>query len=114
TSKEAHAILPKTVVLSKEQLLDKIKGGWAGQTIGVTFGGPTEFRYNGTFIQDYQPIKWYDGYLKETMQNSPGLYDDVYMDLSFVDVIDRLGIDAPVDSFAHAFAHAEYKLWHAN
>jgi hypothetical protein len=106
--------LPTTISISKERLLDKIKGGWAGQTIGVTYGGPTEFKYNGTFIQDYQPIKWYDGYLKATMTDIPGLYDDVYMDLTFVDVIERLGYNAPIDSFAYAFAHAEYKLWHAN
>ncbi|MDP4252199.1 MAG: ADP-ribosylglycohydrolase family protein, partial [Bacteroidota bacterium] len=43
----------QTFSISKEKLKDKIKGGWAGQTIGVTFGGPYEFRYNGTFIQDY-------------------------------------------------------------
>jgi hypothetical protein len=104
----------KTVKMSKEVLLDKIKGGWAGQTIGVTYGGPTEFKYNGTFIQDYQPIDWYDGYLKETMINHPGLYDDVYMDLTFVDVIEKYGVDAHVDSFANAFANAEYRLWHAN
>lgn len=106
--------LPRQVTLSTDKLKDKIKGGWAGQTIGVTYGGPTEFKYNGTFIQDYQPIVWYDGYLKKTMEEIPGLYDDVYMDLTFVDVLERLGFDAPVDSFAHAFAHAEYKLWHAN
>ncbi len=103
---------PKT--LSLEELKDKIRGGWAGQTIGVTFGGPTEFRYNGTFIQDYQTIPWYDGYIKKTMVEWPGLYDDIYMDLTFVDVLERVGLDAPVDSFAMAFAHAAYPLWHAN
>jgi ADP-ribosylglycohydrolase len=113
-SKTSIQSLPGSITLSKEKLQDKIKGGWAGQTIGVTYGGPTEFKYNGTMIQDYQPIKWYDGYLKETMENIPGLYDDVYMDLTFVDVLERLGFDAPVDSFANAFANAEYKLWHAN
>lgn len=102
------------VVLTHEVLQDKIKGGWAGQVIGVTFGGPTEFRYNGTLIQDYEPIPWYDGYIKKTMEQDPGLYDDVYMDLTFVEVIERLGLDAPADSFAIAFAHADYKLWHAN
>ena len=100
--------------LSLETLKDKIKGGWAGQTIGVTFGGPTEFRYNGTFIQDYQTIPWYDGYIKEWMENTPGLYDDIYMDLTFVEVLERVGLDAPVDSFAVAFARADYPLWHAN
>jgi hypothetical protein len=100
--------------ISQIELQDKIKGGWAGQTIGCTFGGPTEFRYNGTMIQDYQPIEWYDGYLKETYLNNPGLYDDIYMDLTFVDVFEKEGLDAPVSSFAKAFAEADYWLWHAN
>lgn len=105
---------PNIKVFTKNQLKDKIMGGWAGQTIGVTLGGPYEFKFNGTFIQDYQPLVWYDGYIKKTMLEIPELYDDLYMDLTFVDVFERLGLDAPVDSFAHAFAHAEYKLWHAN
>src|SRR5450755_191951 len=104
----------KSLVLSIEQLKDKIKGGWAGQTIGVTFGGPYEFRFQGSFIGDYQPLLWYDGYLRETMLNNPYLYDDLYMDLTFVDVFEKYGLDAPVDSFANAFAHAGYSLWHAN
>ena len=106
--------IPTKITISKEKLLDKIKGGWAGQTIGCTYGGPTEFRYPGTMIQDYVPISWPDGYIKWYYENAPGLYDDVYMDLTFVDVFDRLGLDAPVDSFAMAFATAGYTLWHAN
>src|ERR1700741_3781655 len=83
--------LPKTIQLTKAQLSDKIKGGWAGQTIGVTFGGPYEFRFQGTFIGDYQPLLWYDGYLKHTMLNNPGLYDDLYMDLTFVETFEKYG-----------------------
>lgn len=105
---------PGNVTLSTEALKNKIKGGWAGQTIGVTFGGPYEFRFNGTFIGDYQPLKWHDGYLKHTMINDPGLYDDLYIDLTFVDVFEKYGLDAPVDSFANAVARAGYQLWHAN
>jgi hypothetical protein len=100
--------------ITKGALKDKIKGGWAGQTIGVTFGGPMEFRFCGTMVQDYQPIPWYDGYLKETMTNSPGLYDDIYMDLTFVDVFEKKGLNAPVEEFAKAYADAGYALWHAN
>ena len=100
--------------ISVEDLKDKIKGGWAGQVIGCTYGGPTEFRYGSTIIHDYVPIKWYDGYLKDTYNKRPGLYDDIYMDLTFVDVFEKKGIDAPAEEFAKAFAHAEYKLWHAN
>ncbi|MGV3586431.1 MAG: ADP-ribosylglycohydrolase family protein [Adhaeribacter sp.] len=104
----------KTITLSKATLKDKIKGGWAGQTIGVTFGGPTEFRFNGTMINDYVPIAWYDGYLEKTMRNNPGLYDDIYMDLTFVDIFEKKGLDAPVKDFADAYANAGYMLWHAN
>lgn len=103
-----------SVTMSKEVLMDKIKGGWAGQTIGCTYGGPTEFKYSGSMIQDYIPLEWNDSYIKWWYENYPGLYDDVYMDLTFVDVIDKLGIDAPIDSFATAFAYAPYPLWHAN
>jgi len=112
-AKKTDLLLPK-VTLTKDVLLDKIKGGWAGQTIGCTYGGPTEFRYNGTMIQEYVPIEWPEGYIKWWYENVPGLYDDVYMDLTFVDVFERLGLDAPVDSFAMAFATAGYTLWHAN
>ncbi|UHG89981.1 ADP-ribosylglycohydrolase family protein [Spirosoma oryzicola] len=105
---------PKSVTMAKTAIQDKIKGGWAGQLIGCTFGGPTEFQYNGTMINDYQPIPWYDGYIKHTMLNNPGLYDDIYMDLTFVDVFEQKGLDAPVDEHAKAYANAGYMLWHAN
>ena len=103
------------LTLSKDLLKDKIKGGWAGQTIGVTYGGPTEFRYMKRIIPDSVSIPWPEaGYCLRIFEAGPGLYDDIYMDLTFVDVFDRYGIDAHVDSFANAFAHADYSLWHAN
>lgn len=105
---------PKAVTLAKATLQNKIKGGWAGQVIGCTFGGPTEFRFNGTMINDYQPIPWYDGYIKKTMVENFGLYDDIYMDLTFVQVFETKGLDAPVDEHAKAYATADYLLWHAN
>lgn len=110
----AAAILGKEYALSKETLKDKIKGGWAGQVIGCTYGGPTEFKYLGTLIHDYIPISWNDTAVSHYFKTFPALYDDIYMDLTFVDVIEKYGTDAPVDSFAHAFAHAGYMLWAAN
>lgn len=106
--------IPNDFSISKENLLNKIKGGWAGQVLGCTYGGNTEFVYRGTMMQDYIPIEWNEGFTKQLLQEKPFLYDDIYMDLTFVDVIERLGIEAPVDSFATAFANAGYLLWHAN
>lgn len=104
----------KTITISKERLKDKIKGAWAAQTIGVTFGLPAEFEYNTTMIQDYQELLWSDTALLDEFKNRPGTYDDIYMDLSFMKVIEEEGVDAPAQSFAESFAKADYELWFAN
>jgi hypothetical protein len=105
---------PLEFTLSKADLMDKIKGGWAGQVIGCTYGGPTEFNFCGTMIQDYIPIDWDSTRMEWYYTNAPGLYDDIYMDLTFVEVFEKEGLDAPAASHAHAFANADYMLWHAN
>ena len=46
----------KEVVLSEQSLRDKVKGAWAGQTLGCSYGGPTEFKFLGTIIQDIFPF----------------------------------------------------------
>ena len=102
------------IEFSKTELQDKIKGGWAGQVIGCTYGGPTEFRYLGRFIDDTISIPWDNSRCLWYYENAPGLYDDVYMDLTFVDVFEKEGLDAPALSHAKAFANADYMLWHAN
>lgn len=102
------------ITLSKESLKDKIKGGWAGKTIGCTYGGPVEFIFNGTMIQDYTPLTWSDKYIEHYFDTFPGLFDDIYVNITFIEVFDRLGLTAPADSFAVAFANKSYPLWHAN
>ena len=107
--------IPKKIKFTPDELMNKIKGGWAGQTIGVTYGGPTEFKYRGRMISDDVQVPWGEQeYVQKIMTENSWLYDDIYMDLTFVEVFERLGIDAPVDSLAMAFANAPYPLWHAN
>jgi hypothetical protein len=100
--------------LTVQELKDKIRGGWAGQVIGCTYGGPTEFSHPGTMIREYQTIPWDSTRIAWYFNHSPGLYDDIYMDLTFMAVMEKEGIDAPAASHALAFAHAPYPLWHAN
>jgi hypothetical protein len=104
----------RVITIPRRVLLDKIKGGWAGQVIGCTYGGPTEFQFQSTFIHDYQPLSWSRDALPWSFENIPGLYDDIYMDLTFVEVIEEKGLDAPAEAFADKFAKAGYMLWHAN
>jgi len=102
------------ITISKEVLKDKIKGAWAAQTIGVTYGGPTEFHFLKRTIPDSIELEWSDTTLLHWMTYVPGLYDDIYMDLTFVEVMEKEGLDAPSSSFGNAYAHAKYWLWHAN
>lgn len=104
----------EVVKLEADIVRDKIKGGWVGQTVGCTYGGPTEFRWTGTWIPDSVPIEWDETRMLWYYENSPDLYDDVYMDLTFLSVLDSLGLDAPVDAMAKKFANAGFRLWHAN
>lgn len=102
------------LMISKETLFDKVKGAWAGQVLGCTYGGPTEFHYLSVTIPDSVVIPWQDGEIKKWFDGGGGLYDDVYVDLAFVETFEKCGLDAPVDSFATAFLAKEYPLCHAN
>jgi hypothetical protein len=103
-----------SLTLSKDVLKDKIKGAWAAQTIGVTFGAPIEFKYNSTMVQDNQRIHWSDSSLAAEFKRKPGTYDDIYMDLTFMQVIQDHGIEATPQQYANAIGSATYKLWFAN
>jgi hypothetical protein len=91
--------------LSRAVLLDKIRGAWAGQMIGVSYGAATEFRYNARLNED--PIK------VEPLSNSID-QDDLYVEMTFARVMDTIGLDATSADYGAAFRDSQYMLWHAN
>lgn len=104
----------KYIDISQDILFDKVKGAWAGQTLGCTYGGPTEFRYCGVMIDDTVSIPWSDNELQKWYDGGGGLYDDIYVDLTFVEAIEKYGLDVSADSLAAVFMSKEYPLCHAN
>lgn len=101
------------IELSKSELADKIKGGWAGQIIGCTYGGPTEFKYRQKIIPDNVKINWDE--TRPIVENVfGGLYDDLYLDITFMDVFERCGLNAPRIEFQRAVGESTYELWAAN
>ncbi len=103
------AAAPAQREISLADLRDKIEGGWAGQMIGVSFGAPTEFRYVGEIIPEEKLPAW----KPERITNSLG-QDDLYVDMTFAQVLDDKGLDATSEDFGAAFREARYSLWHAN
>lgn len=97
----------KTVEISRDVMTDKVKGAWAGKMIGVMYGRPMEFACNDRMYTD--SIEW-------SPENVTGslLEDDIYGQMCFMATMERIGIDAPIDSLAHDFAYAGFGLCHAN
>lgn len=94
--------------IARAELHDKVAGGWAGQMIGVSFGAPTEFRSNGKINEGELP-PW----KPERVSNAIG-QDDLYVDMTFAEVLDAKGIEATTEDFGAMFKDAKYQLWHAN
>ncbi len=99
---------PSHRTITRSQLHDKIAGGWAGQMIGVSYGAPTEFKSNGKINEGILP-PWQP----DRVSNSLG-QDDLYVDMTFAEVLDTKGLDATTEDFGAMFRDARYGLWHAN
>ena len=93
--------------IATASLADKIRGGWAGKMIGVSYGAPTEFRSNGRINEG--EISW----SPERVSNALG-QDDLYVGMTMAETMDRLGFDATVEQYGEAFKDSQYDLWHAN
>jgi ADP-ribosylglycohydrolase len=90
-------------------LQDKIRGGWAGQMIGVSYGAPTEFRWKGEVIPEDKLPVW-----KPEMITNSINQDDIYVDVTFAEVLEKKGLNATTEDFGEMFMNSQYRLWHAN
>ena len=95
--------------ISMDEFLDRMAGAWIGQSAGVAFGAPTEFRYNNRIIPDKEMPKWRKGLINNTFQQ-----DDLYVEMTFIDTLDRRGVDVSCREAGIDFANSTYRLWCAN
>lgn len=99
---------PPMRVIARAELEDRVRGGWAGQMIGVSFGAPTEFKSNGKIIEGDLPA-WAPDRVANAIDQ-----DDLYVEMTFAEVMDRVGLDATTEQYGEAFRTTQYNLWHAN
>lgn len=98
----------ETVRLSKEKFIDKCKGAWAGQMIGVCYAAPYEFKSNGKPLTD--PLQaWAPERLKGAINQ-----DDIYVEMTWLAALEKHGLDITFEQAGKAFADSQYALWHAN
>lgn len=99
------ALAQETRTLSREELVDKIRGAWAAQMIGVSYGAPTEFKSLGKIIE---------GEIEGDSLANAIDQDDLYVEMTFAHVMDTIGLDATTADYGEAFKDTKYRLWHAN
>lgn len=95
--------------LSMEDYRDKMAGAWLGQSAGVAYGAPTEFKTIGATILDEKMPTW-----KPEMINNTFSQDDIYVEMTFLDVLVRKGLDVTAREAGIEFANSRYRLWCAN
>ncbi len=77
--------------------------------MGVSFGGPTEFKYVNGIIPEKDVPK-----LRPGLMNDAFNQDDLYVEMTFLKTLETYGIEASSVQAGIDFANSEYPLWHAN
>ncbi len=104
----APALAAQPVRISKDKYLDKCRGAWIGQMVGVCYGAPYEFRSNGAPItKDLEPWK------PQRIEGAIG-QDDIYVEMTFLKALEDHSLDITYEQAGKAFGESQYPLWHAN
>lgn len=94
--------------ISVDEYVDKMKGGWVGQMIGVGWGAPSEFKSCSKIMPPEMVPQW-----KPDMVNVAG-QDDLYVEMTFVRSMEVYGLNVSAKQAGIDFANSKYGLWCAN
>jgi len=94
--------------LPVKEYRDKMKAGWIGQIIGVSWGAPTEGRFREIMPADKMPP------FSENLVNDAFGQDDLYVEMTFLRTMEQHGFDVSIRQAGIDFANSGYPLWVAN
>jgi len=71
----------------------------------------SEFRSNGKIIEGNlnKYLDWSPERLKNAIDQ-----DDLYVEMTFAEVMDKVGLEATTEQYGEMFKNSMYELWHAN
>ena len=95
--------------LSVADYRDRMKAAWVGQIAGVSWGWPTEFKFNHMVIPAEKWLPW-----RPEMASEAFTQDDVYVEITFLKTLATYGYGVSQRQAAIDFANSQYRLWHAN
>lgn len=95
--------------ISIKEYRDRMKAGWIGQIVGVSWGAPTEFKWKDQIIPADKMPQW-----KPQMINDAFGQDDLYVEMTFLRTLEEYGLDVSIRQAGIDFANTGYPLWCAN
>lgn len=95
--------------ISVREYRDKMKAGWVGQIVGVSWGAPTEFKWRDQIIPADKMPTW-----KASMINDAFGQDDLYVEMTFLRTLEEYGLEVSIRQAGIDFANTGYPLWCAN
>jgi len=95
--------------LPVKEYRDKMKGGWIGQIVGVSWGAPTEFKWRDQIIPADKMPAW-----RPSMINDAFGQDDLYVEMTFLRTLEEYGLNCSIRQAGIDFANSGYPLWCAN
>lgn len=95
--------------LSVKEYRDKMKAGWIGQMVGVTWGAATEFKYLDRLIPENEMPKWQPRLINDAFEQ-----DDLYVEMTFLRSMEQYGLDVCIRQAGIDFANSGYNLACAN
>ena len=95
--------------ISVAEYKERMIAGWIGQIAGVVWGAPTEFKFKGVIAPDSALREWTPAMINEGFDQ-----DDLYVEMTFIETLDKYGLTVDIRQAGIDFANTQYKLWCAN
>ena len=96
-------------LISLDEFRDRMKGAWIGQSVGVAYGCPTEFKWKGQLVDEAAMPVWNPSLINETFNQ-----DDLYVEMTFMATMLENGVTVSSREAGIDFANSRYRLWCAN
>lgn len=95
--------------ISAVEYRDRMEAAWLGQMIGVAWGNPVEFHFQGNPVPEDKLPHWTEGLVNDALGQ-----DDIYVELTFVRTMEKYGYGVSIRQAGIDFANSTYGLCHAN
>ena len=88
---------------------EKMMAGWVGKMVGCAWGAPVEFKFQQKIVPPASMPAWSDQFVNDSSAN-----DDLYVQMTFMESLDKYGLDVTQRQAGIDWANSPYGLCHAN